>query len=184
MKFGLRETLFIVLLMAIPLGAWWFVFHPSNLRDAETRRQIDQKQARLQELNRVTATVGDLKKEIAILDEAVSSMESKLPSEKEIDKVLKEVWRLAEDNTLTTKSVRALPNARSTAGPHAEQSIEMRLEGDFMGLYAFLQQMEGLDRIMRVRSMKLRKMTKKDQEMIHADLVISIFFDKGGEARS
>ena len=32
MKFGLREIVFVVLLMAIPVGAYWFVFRPQNIQ--------------------------------------------------------------------------------------------------------------------------------------------------------
>ena len=41
MKFGIREIVFMVVLAAIPVGAWWFVFRPSNARNARMLAEID-----------------------------------------------------------------------------------------------------------------------------------------------
>jgi len=189
MKFGLREVAFIVLLMGIPVGAWWFVFRPQNARNAEMLQQIEAKQAKLRELNHATATIGDLKKEIGSLEKAVAFFQSKLPDEKEIDKVLQEVWRLAEGNQLVTKSIRTLDRLGSAApfagaeSPHAEQPITMKLEGDFMGFYSFLLALENQPRIMRIRKMTLKKMDKGPEGSMQAEFVMSVFFERGGKDR-
>ncbi len=185
MKPGLREIIFIVLLMAIPIGAWWFVFKPSNARNAEIRQQIEIKQAKLRLLNQATASIGDLKKEIKSLEDAIDFFQSKLPSEKEIDKVLKEVWQLAESNNLTTKNIRTLKRKRdknySTATSRfAEQPISMKLEGDFQGFYAFLLALEQQPRIMRVSKMDVSKVEDGPQGQIQADFIMSIFFENKG----
>ena len=182
MKFGLREVVFLVILLAIPLGAWWFVFRPLNAHNTEMRREIAAKQEKLKALNRTTGTIGNLKKEIAALSKAVAFFESKLPSEKEIDKVLQEAWRLAEANKLITKSIRTLDRKNSAfttpASSHREQPIAVQLEGEFMGLYAFLQALENQPRIMRIRRMKLSKLAKAPQGRVRAEFTMSVFFEK------
>ena len=40
MKFGLREMIFVGLLMLIPVGAWWFVFRPQNTENAIAARVV------------------------------------------------------------------------------------------------------------------------------------------------
>ena len=180
MKPGPREIAFALLLMAIPLGAWHFVFRPQNARDQELRRQIEAKQEQLRAVNQATAIVGDLQKEIASLSAAIDLFQSKLPSDKEIDKVLQELWKIAETNQLTTKSVRTLPrgndNLLLAGSRHAEQPISMQIEGDFGGFYRFLQALESQPRIMRVRNMTLTRSPKGDGG-IQASLVMSIFFE-------
>jgi Tfp pilus assembly protein PilO len=186
MKVGLRELVFILLLMAIPVAAWWFVFRPQNLRNTETMKQIEAKQAKLRELNQATATIGNLKKEISDLENAIEFFRSKLPNEKEIDKVLREVWRLAESNQLTAKSIRTLgPGAdkapiATPAGP-AEQPIAMQLEGDFRGFYGFLQSLENQPRIMRIKKMVLEKLKKGPEGHIEAKFDMSIFFERSAK---
>lgn len=174
-----RVAIFTALLMAIPLGAWHFVFQPRNAMDAEIRSEIEAKQSKLRALNQATASVGSLQKEISSLEKALVFFQSKLPNEKEIDKVLQEVWRLAETNQLTTKSIRTLQRTaeNSTDGPHAEQPITMQLDGDFLGLYSFLQALEEQPRIMRIRNMSLKRLDKGPRGCVQATFILSVFFE-------
>jgi len=187
-KFGLREILFIVMLTAIPVAAWWFVFRPNNQRNGEMLRQIEAEQVRLRELNLLTATVGNLTDEIDSLQEAIRFFQSKLPPEKEMDKVMKGIWLLAEANHLTTKSIRQLDRKRMTVvdsddDTYARQPISVVLEGDFMGLYAFLQTLENQPRILRVHQLHLKKV-EGSEGRVQADLTMSIFFERNQEGRS
>jgi Tfp pilus assembly protein PilO len=91
-----------------------------------------------------------------------------------VDKILKEVWQMAEANSLQTKTVKTLKSER---GPnYSEQPIQMNLAGDFNGFYAFLLQLEKLPRITRVSQMKLEKIDERDGEMT-AQMTLSIFFE-------
>jgi len=182
MKFGLREIVFVVLLMGIPVVSWWFVFRPQNAQCQEMRAQIEAKQARLRELNRATATIGDLRDRIGKLEKAMAYFRSKLPSEKEIDKVLQEIWRLAESNQLRAKSIRTMdrtkgPTAFASNGEFCEQPIAVQLEGGFLGFYAFLQALENQPRIMRIQKMDLAKPRSGVQGDMQVDFNMSIFFE-------
>jgi len=181
----LRQGVFVILLLGIVVGAWYFLFHPRDLEDQRMRLAIAAKQAQLQKLNQATATIGNLKEEIANLDKAIQFFQSKLPNEKEMDKVLEEVWRLAESNNLTTKGIYATrSNGVSPFVPagatQTEQPIKMEFEGDFMGFYSFLIALEAQPRIMRVREIKLEPGNRgpDDSEgMVKASLMMSIFFE-------
>lgn len=184
MKLGLREYVFFAVLAAIPLAAWWMVFRPHNEREQAMRDQLEAKQAKLAALNRASTTIGNLRREIESLESGIQYFETKLPSEKEIDKVLQDVWRLAEANQLVTKSIRTPKRARAggqTPGTNRahEQPIEMQLEGEFMGFYRFLQALECQPRIMRIHKMEIEKVTGKDvpEGIVQASFVVSIFFE-------
>jgi len=182
MKLGLREVAFIVLLTGIPVVAWRFVFRPQNAQNAEMQKQIEAKQARLRELNQATGTIGDLRQRIEKLEKAMAFFRSKLPSEKEIDKVLQEVWQLAESNRLRTKSIRTLDRDRnseftSRAGAYCAQPISVQLEGSFLGFYSFLQALEDQPRIMRVQKMNLQKLKQGAEGTVQAEFIMTIFFE-------
>lgn len=194
MKVGLREVVFIILLMLIPLGAWWFVFRPHNERNTAMRLQIEARQSKLRQLNKTISTIGHLEQQIGSLSEAIKYFESKLPQEKEIDKILQDIWRLAESNNLHTKSIR--PRTRKANNcflpedsEQAEQPIAVQLEGDFMGFYSFLTALENRPRIMRIRTMKLKtknKSSAKDKSPaghITVEFEMSIFFERNHEDR-
>lgn len=181
----LRQGVFVILLLGIVMGAWYFIFHPRDLEDHQMRIAIAAKQRQLQKLNQATATIGNLKEEIANLDKAIQFFQSKLPNEKEMDKVLEEVWRLAESNNLTTKGIYATrSNGVSPFVPagatQIEQPIKMEFEGDFMGFYSFLIALEAQPRIMRVREIKLEPENRgpdDNEGMVKASLMMSIFFE-------
>ncbi len=180
-----RQGVFVLLLLVIVGGAWYFLFHPRDLEDQQMRVAITAKQKQLQKLNQATATIGDLKEEIANLDKAIQFFQSKLPNEKEMDKVLEEVWRLAESNNLTTKGIYATrSNGVSPFVPvgatQIEQPIKMEFEGDFMGFYSFLIALEAQPRIMRIREIKLEPKNSSPDDakgLVKASVMMSIFFE-------
>ena len=98
------------------------------------------KQQALADLERSTAGINDLNRKLGEVQKAVAFFESKLPQAKEIDKILKEVWQMAEANSLQTKTIKTM-NSQHAAN-YSEQPIEISLSGDFNGFYAFLLQLE------------------------------------------
>ncbi|MGC9454408.1 MAG: type 4a pilus biogenesis protein PilO [Phycisphaerae bacterium] len=187
MRFGKREVMLLALLMAIPVGTWWFIYRPHNLHEAELQRRIEAKQEKLSRLNRATGTIGDLREEISSLEEAVDFFRSKLPNEKEIDKVLQELWQMAEQNHLSTKSIRAIARNKQTSltdenGPHGEQPIQMKLEGDFEGLYSFLLALENQPRIMRILKMTVQQPRDAPDGYVQAEFLMSVFFERSDGA--
>lgn len=174
MRFGTREMLFLVLLLAMPVAAYFFVFQPRNTQIAEARQEIAQKQEKLRQLEEHTRDMEDLGAQIDRLEQAIALFEQKLPAQQEVEVILKEVWELAARHGLTPKSVRT--DKIVAAAQYAELPIELVIIGDFDGFYSFLLDMEKLQRITRMPQMKLQKL--KDAEgAVQANLVLSIFFE-------
>ena len=57
MKFTVREAILLSLLVAIPMGSWWFVFRPRKAQIEEARHEIDQKRSRLLEMSRADEAI-------------------------------------------------------------------------------------------------------------------------------
>ncbi len=178
MQFGLREAAFVLLLLAMPVAAYFFVFQPRAAQIAEARTEIASKQGKLKELEAATKSIEDLGDEIDELRQAIELFEQKLPAQRDVEVVLRDVWRLAAENDLTPKSVRT--DKIVASAQYAELPIKMTIIGDFSGFYTFLQELEKLPRITRTPNMKLKKLKDQDGEM-QADMVLSIFFE--GEKR-
>ncbi len=183
MKFGLRETVFLVLLMVIPFGAWWFVFNPQSDRNAEMRSQIEARQAKLQQLSETLRSADDLQGQIDDITSAMDYFESKLPHEKEIDKILQEIWVLAKANNLRPDEIRCQIRGKKNLvlganSRHSEQSIRITVDGGFRGFYAFLLALENQPRIMRIQTMKLKIPRKGPAGEINAEFEMSVFFER------
>ena len=177
MRFGIKELIFVLLMAGLVASSYIFVFKPAAEKRTGRERDIADRQKALADLKTATTGIGDLEKKIADLQQAIVFFESKLPQEKEIDKILQELWQMAESNSLQTKTIKTLKSERS--GGYSEQPIQMSLAGDFHGFYSFLLQLEKLSRITRITQLKLDKITTKEGEM-QAQMTMSIFFESDG----
>ena len=176
------KAMFLVVLVGMPLAAWRMAFVPRNAMAGRLDTQVAAKRERLKAVNKATATIGDLEKEIEALNKAINFLRAKLPSEKEIDKVLQEVWGLAEENHLVTKSIRTmdrkkLPADMAASMGQGEQPITIQLEGSFLGFYAFMQALEKQPRIMLVREMNMLKPEKSPEGYVSVEFIVTIFFE-------
>ncbi len=174
MKFGIRELIFVVVMLAMLGTSYVFIFKKANERREQRVTEVRQMDSALANLRQATAGIDDMERKINELQKAIEFFESKLPQEREIDKILKEVWQMAEANSLQTRTVKTLKSEK--AASYSEQPIEMSLSGDFAGFYSFLLQLEKLPRITRVSQMNLQKIDGRDGEM-QAKLTLSIFFE-------
>src|SRR5262245_31125304 len=179
MKFGLRELIFFKLMIGLLLASYFFVFAKATAKKKALVDDINTKQTALANLKQSTIGIDDLGKKIDELQKAITFFEGKLPQEREVDKILKEVWQMAEQNSLQTKTVK--PSKTERGPSYNEQPIEMSLAGDFNGFYSFLLQLEKLPRITRLTKMNLQKISEHDGEMT-AQLTLSIFFEPDASA--
>jgi type IV pilus assembly protein PilO len=179
MKLGIRELIFFVVMIGLVV-ACGSLFNKSRVKRDWYLADTASKKKVLVDLKASTGAGGvDWNQKIAELKQAITFFESKLPQEKEIDKILKDISQMAEANTLQTKTVRPLRTER--AANYSELPIEMSLSGNFNGFYVFLQQLEKMNRITRVTHMTLNKIQDRDGDM-QAKITVSIFFepDTGG----
>ena len=79
MRFGLRELIFLLVLLAMPGAAYFFVFQPKNQLQQDARAEIVAKKAKLSALDKATEQFVNLDKEIVRLKGAIEMIEEKLP---------------------------------------------------------------------------------------------------------
>src|SRR5436190_6045330 len=174
MKFGIRELSFVIVMIGL-LGAIYFlVWDKAQAKIVSMERRTEEKVKALADLERATSGVSDVDRKVGELEEAIKFFEKKLPQERDIDQILKEVWNMAEKNQLTTKTIKTMKSQRGAT--YSEQPIEMTLSGNFNGFYEFLLKLERLPRLTRVSQLNLDKIGGKEGEM-EAKLVLSIFFE-------
>lgn len=173
MKLGARELIFFAMMLGLVVSTV-LLFQRWSRQEQQRVAVIEQKEQALENLKQATSGIEDLDAKIADLQKAIAFFESKLPQEKEVASVLKEVSNIAESNSLQTRTFRTMKTERTAN--YSEQPIKMSLSGDFNGFYSFLLQLEKLPRITRLLNMKLEKISDRDGEM-QAQLTLSIFFE-------
>lgn len=170
---GLKKIVFFILLVGLAYVAHTYMIKPANEQLVQEKAKVDQKLAKLQELERATATAESLNEQLEQMAEAMKYFESKLPPTSEIYTVLENVTVIAQKRGLIPKTIRTLK--RKENGGYIEQPLKMELHGDFSSYYSFLLELERLDRITKIRELSLKKDLKREGQ-VEATFVVSIFF--------
>ena len=174
MKFGIREIIFVALMLALLGGTYLFVFSKTNTKREAMIADISNKEKMLSDLRAATAGIDDMNAKIDELSHAIEFFGQKLPKEKDVGDMLPQFWDMAKTNSLQSKTVK--PDKPEIGPSYCELPIQMSLSGDFNGFYSFLLQLEKLPRITRVTQMKLEKINDHDGEAT-AQITLSIFFE-------
>ena len=164
-------------MLGLLAAAYFMVFMKANEKRVALLADLASKQKALNDVQQSTSGIDDLGRKISELQKAIEFFESKLPQEKEIDKILSETTKKAEDNALQIRTVKTLKTEKSTG--YCEMPIELVLLGDFNNYYQFLLELEKLPRLTRLSKMKLEKINDQDGQM-EAHVTLSIFFEPEG----
>ncbi|MCA9286383.1 MAG: type 4a pilus biogenesis protein PilO [Phycisphaerales bacterium] len=181
MRVGLRELIFLVVLLAVPITSFIYVFKPRNEQIRRAREEIQIKQTQLEALEKVTSRIPDLGLAIAEGQQALDLIEKQLPSEEGVDEILRQITEIAKRNKLSVPKVegqRPVP-----FGQYMELPLKTVIEGTFDGFYQFLLDLEDLSRITRIHQMKLARLipkNPKDEEYppgtMRAEFTLSIYY--------
>ncbi len=182
MRFGPREIVFFIVLLVVPVASYFYVFKPRNAEIKQAQIEVESKQAKLDKLREVSAKIDDIGLAIDRGRAAIQLVETKLPSARDVEVILEDVWALAAASRLNVKSIKS--ETPVPAAGYMEQPLRIVMEGEFGGFYDFLLALESLPRITRIHEMKLdrqsggRRGHKDDRDgSMKADFVLSIYFE-------
>lgn len=192
MRFGFRELIFFFVLLAVPVASFFYVFKPRGEQRSQARKEIDVKQARLNDLAAVASKIEDIGLAIEQGREYIKLIEAKLPNEQDAQTLLQGVWEIAKKNRLNVKSFKS--DKPVPAALYMEQPLKIEIDGEFDGFYQFMLELENLPRITRVHQLKLvradpSKMKDKDKDeplppgSMSAEFTLSIYFQQQAQQK-
>ncbi|MFI4916886.1 MAG: type 4a pilus biogenesis protein PilO [Phycisphaerales bacterium JB060] len=173
MKFGIREFVLLLVLFAVPLASYWFVFRPQNTQIERAREEISLRREKLEKLQQESARRGTLEAATNQIAERIESIEARLPTNKELSDVVRQISDLAAQAGLQPPEIVAEKPVKASL--YMEQPLKIEMVGDFRGFYKFLLELERLDRITRLPEMTVRRSDKVDGHMV-AEFTLSIYF--------
>ena len=178
MKLGIRELLFVAVMLALLGGTYFVILKPAGEKRAALKAETEKRQKELADLKMAGLRVNDFQKKTQELEEAIRFFEGKLPRQQEMDGILNRVTELVNKNGLHTKTVKTMKMAQNAG--YNELPIQLSLSGDFKpGFYSFLLQLEKERRLTRITQMKLEKLTDRDGAAT-AQITLSVFFESEG----
>jgi len=173
-KSSTRILLTLFGIVVVTVAVVFVVVRPLGQRVAADQEAIRDRRDQLVKLQRVARRIDDLQEEIKRLEDALAFFEDRLPQQREIEVILREVWVTAEARSLAARTIRTL---KSEPGPrYSVQPIRLTLEGPFAGFYEFLLCLEQLPRITKVREMQIQK-SPTEPGAVLVDMVVNIFFE-------
>jgi type IV pilus assembly protein PilO len=180
MRMGLREAFLLAVLLSLPLCAYWLVFRPQNAEIGVAKQEIEHKRQMLDRLQQTTARNDDLHRANEEIRRNIQSIEARLPTNKEVDSVVRQVSELAVEAGLDAPTIES--DKPVVAAMYMEQPLKMRVRGNFTGFYDFLIRLEQLPRITRIPDLKISRSRDADGHM-QAEFTLSIYFQPDGDSR-
>jgi len=124
---GLKKIVFFILLVGLAYVAHTYMIKPANKQLVEEKAKVEQKLAKLAELERATATAESLTEQLEQMAEAMKYFESKLPPTSEIYTVLENVTVIAQKRGLIPKTIRTLKRKENSG--YIEQPLSIFFQG-------------------------------------------------------
>lgn len=176
MDFSPRQMVIVATLMAVPIASFMLVFRPQNAEIKRAKDDIQAKRALLTSLREVTAQANDLSAATAQIQQTIAEVESRLPNNKELDSVLRDVAQIADRCGLRVPKFVKSAHTRE-AGTAKEQQLEIEVTGDFDGFYQFLLGIEQMPRITRLTDMNVQRVQEKGRDgLLRGSLKMSIYY--------
>jgi type IV pilus assembly protein PilO len=174
MRFGIRELLYLLVLVGVMVGAYFVVLKPMDAEITAYQADTQNKLVTLTKLEAAVSKYPDFDAEIERLTNANAIFEERLPSRGEVEEILLDIHNIVSSEGLTTRQF--VPDKTIKAAQYEEMPIKIEIEGDFDGYYNLIKRIEDLPRITRMSEMFVKKSDAKLDGKVRTQLRLSIFF--------
>jgi type IV pilus assembly protein PilO len=173
MKLGTKPLMVFMIVIGMPVASYVLLFKPLNSAIKTASENVEHREALLVKLQEETARNSDLERANEEIERSVKFIESRLPSGKDIDDLVRQVSDYAVSSGLKPPAMRA--GKPVPAALYMEQPIEMEVIGSYLAFSTFIAHVEKLPRIVRIHDLKLSGQTKDENEL-KAEFTLSIYF--------
>ena len=163
----------VAVMVAGLLGFYLLGYAPGQRRVAALKMQIDLKQRELATSRDKVRNLPILLHAVSQLDRQVEEYDRKFPRQLELGQFIKDLTRLCQQVSL--KDWKYQPGAPKRTEALQEMPIVMQFNGDFLSAANFLQQVETLQRLTRVKRLKIRQKDAKEG-VVDVEATVSIYF--------
>lgn len=168
-----------LVLAVLMVGFYFFGYRPNSTKLADLQMQVDHSSgellkntAQVKILPAVMAAVKDLQRRL-------DSQNKQLPRQQEMDRFIGDINKMVRSAQLQKVVVEpALMPIRSPM--FAEQPVSLKFEGDFLQVFSFLRQTEEMQRLTRVRELKIKNNSRSSKAgQVEVELSMNIYFSEG-----
>lgn len=153
MSLGAQVVVFAVIGVLL-YGVFWYFFDSPMQVDRDNK--ITQKrnlQAEVDNAKTTAARLPEFRREVERKEATLQALSRILPSQKEVDDLLRKVQQLAAESSLDV--LRFKPEATKPQSFYAEWPISLELDGSYHNLAYFFDRLSRLSRIMNVSNLEV-----------------------------
>lgn len=170
MKITLREMIFFALLFCLPLATYMLVFKPRQVAEQILREDISAKRKLSADFDKYRVqAIGNIEEDLAALMAIKAKSVSRLPESPDMGPVIDELSRIAKSNNLKISRMQSVSLSDkeklelSTAN-YGIQRLDIELDGNYIGFYRFLAEMEKMPRIIHVQNLDIQRVEEGNRQ--------------------
>ncbi|HLC40325.1 MAG TPA: type 4a pilus biogenesis protein PilO [Methylomirabilota bacterium] len=162
----------IFFLLIVLVGGYFFMLQPKMIQVDTLRGELDKLEAELSQNRALAANLSRFRAEAAQLRARLASAQEKLPNEKEMPGLYRQLTNLAHQSGLTV--VLFQPKEVKQEDVYAEVPITLSAETGYHQLGTFFERMSRLPRLVSMKEMKLQG-NEKGSGSIRADVTLATY---------
>jgi type IV pilus assembly protein PilO len=164
--------------MAIMLiGFWMFLYRPGSQRLSDLQMQIDSKRRDVHSNRSQVQVLPDVMLKVTEMQAQLDRFDKKLPRQPDLSSFINDVTAASHQASL--RNVAVNPGVPARHEGYAEWPIALRFEGDFNSAFAFLRRAEEMQRLTRVKTLKIQKASSGKPGQVQVELSMNIYFSEG-----
>jgi Tfp pilus assembly protein PilO len=163
-------------LLVLVAGFGLLGLHPATTRLTTILARVAQQRSELHAAQLRAATLPDVEQETAELRDRVGRFEQKLPLHQDLPELIGDVTQISRRMSLSKLEWRPEPTFRKT-DQFTEVPIDFTFQGDFLGVFNFLSQIEDMQRLTRLRKLDVQAKDGLDGQ-VEVQLTMNIYFSE------
>lgn len=158
MSLGAQVVVFAIIGVLLYGVFWYFFYSPMQVERDNKTSQKRNLQAEVDNAKTTAARLPEFRREVERKEATLQALSRILPSQKEVDDLLRKVQQLAAESSLDV--LRFKPEATKPQSFYAEWPISLELDGSYHNLAYFFDRLSRLSRIVNVSNLEVN--AKKD----------------------
>src|SRR5262245_53392228 len=153
MSLGAQVVVFAIIGVLLYGVFWYFFYSPMQVERDNKMGQKRNLQAEVDNAKTTAARLPEFRREVERKEATLQALSRILPSQKEVDDLLRKVQQLAAESSLDV--LRFKPEATKPQNFYAEWPISLELDGSYHNLAYFFDRLSRLSRIVNVSNLKV-----------------------------
>lgn len=151
-------------------------YYPQNRQLQAIQDQIRSRQRELQTNQSQASKLPRVREQVDRLRARLERFDKRMPPQPELGQFIRDINQISHRSSMRKLSVQ--PGATRKNDLFSEMPVNLSFEGDFLGIFAFLQQAEDMERLTRIRALSIhgKDMTRGDVEV---RVSMNIYFAEG-----